>query len=74
VPIEAGIRYVDGRVGTRKTILKIKSVSKSFKALKPAKKTGGKPVKKRAKKTVKKSAKKPIKKSAKKGVKRSARG
>jgi long-chain acyl-CoA synthetase len=74
VPTEAGIRYADGRAGTRKTILKIKSVNKSFKALKPAKKTSGKPVKKRAKKTVKKSAKKPIKKSAKKGVKRSARG
>jgi long-chain acyl-CoA synthetase len=74
VPIEARVGYSDGRTGTIKTILYIKSVGKSSKASKPAKKTVKKPVKKSAKKPVRKSAKKPIKKSAKKGVKKSPRG
>jgi long-chain acyl-CoA synthetase len=56
VALEARVRYPDGRMGTVKTILSIKSVSKSFKTSKPAKKSMKKQVKKTAKKAAKKSA------------------
>jgi long-chain acyl-CoA synthetase len=72
VPIEATIRYADGRMGSRRIMLHIRSIGKSFKALKPAKKAVKKPVKKRTKKPIKKSAKKPMKKSIKKVAKKPA--
>jgi long-chain acyl-CoA synthetase len=54
VPIEAQITYQDGRIGTVKTTLSIKSVMKSPKKTKPGKKPVKRPVKKSAKKAVKK--------------------
>ena len=76
VPIQAHVTYRDGREGTVKTFLNIKSVTKVVHMPRPAKKSAKKTrVKKTAQrsKSVKKATKQRVTKAAKKSPKKSAR-
>ena len=77
VPMQAHVTYGDGREGTVKTLLHIKSVAKATPLLRPQRKAAKKTriVKKTARrpKTVKKATKQQITKASKKAPKKSTR-